>query len=98
MDVLAPVPRDLDDLCGAGRVGGVDVDDADVERAALERCSFQQLHDRPDRVVPAQVMVQPQLVQSLASVPVEELDPGRAGTGHFRLAAVHERPKIVNQK
>lgn len=42
-------------------------------------------------------MVQPQLVQPPISVPVEELDPSRTGTGHLRTAAIDEGTEIVNQ-
>lgn len=52
---------------------------------------FQDLHDRPDRVIPAEVMVQPQLVQAPVSVPTKELNSGVAGAGHLGGAAIHER-------
>lgn len=97
MDPVAPMLQNLGDLHGTGPVGGVDIDDADVEPAILEGCPLQHLHDRPDRVVPTQVMVEPQLVQPPISVPVEELHSSRAGTGHLRTAAIHKGTEIVNQ-
>jgi hypothetical protein len=36
MDAVAPVPQNLGDLRGTGRIGGMDVDDADIERVILE--------------------------------------------------------------
>jgi len=97
MDAVAPVPQNLSDLHGTGGVGGVDVDDADVERAILEGGPFQHLHNRPDRVVLAEVMVQPQLVEPSTSVPIEEVDASRARPGYLRPAAIYEGTEIVNQ-
>jgi hypothetical protein len=54
----------------------VDVDDADVERSVLEGGPFQHFDHRPDRVVLAQVVVQPQLVQSFIAIPMEQVDAG----------------------
>jgi hypothetical protein len=74
----------------------MDGDDADIERAVLEGGLFQHLHYWPDRVVLAQVMVQPQLVQAQISISTEEFNASRARTGYLRVAPIDERPEVVN--
>jgi hypothetical protein len=66
-------------------------------RAVLEGSPFQHLHYRPDRVILAQVMVQPQFVEAQISILTEQLDAGRARTGYLSVAAVDEGPEVVNQ-
>lgn len=75
----------------------MDVDDADVEGALLESGPFQDLHDRPDRVVAAQVVIQPQLVHVPVPVLMKEFDSGSARTGHLRAAAIDKRTKVIDQ-
>ena len=82
--------KSLDHLPGAGRVGGMYVDDADVKGALLESCALQELNDRPDRVVPAEIVVKPQLVDPSIPIAIQKRDPLRAGAGHFGIAAVDE--------
>jgi hypothetical protein len=65
------VPENLGDLRGTGRVGGVDVDDSDVERAIVEGGPFLYLHNRPDRVISTQVVVQPEFVDPLITASLE---------------------------
>lgn len=75
----------------------MDDNDADVERALLEGRPFQHLHYWPDRVILAQVMVQPQLVEAQISISAEEFNAGRARTGYLRGAAIDEGPEVVDQ-
>lgn len=75
----------------------MDLDDADVEGPFCEGGLFQDLDDWPDRVVSAQVVVQPQLVQPPAPVPVEKCDSSSARPGHLGAAAIHERAEIIDQ-
>jgi hypothetical protein len=45
----------------------VDVDDPNVERVPVESRAFQDLYNRPDRVVLTEVVVEPQLVDPLVA-------------------------------
>ncbi|RAK36735.1 hypothetical protein B0I29_108325 [Actinoplanes lutulentus] len=49
-------------------------DDTDVEGLALEGSLFKDFHDRPDGVIVAQIMVEPELIDPAAPVTVEKLD------------------------
>ena len=68
----------------------MDDDHTDVEGAVVEGGLFQDLYHRPDGVVAAQVVVQPQLVQPTIPVAGKKLDSGSACTGHLRAAAIDE--------
>lgn len=75
----------------------MDVDGTDVERASLESGMFEDLYDGPDRVVLAQVMVEPQLVDAHVAVRQEKGESCSARPSYFRVAAVGERAQIVHQ-
>ncbi|GAA0221957.1 hypothetical protein GCM10009539_03920 [Cryptosporangium japonicum] len=51
-------------------------DDTDIEWSTLEGGPFQDLYNRPDGVIAAQVMVEPELIKPVAAVPFEKLDSG----------------------
>jgi hypothetical protein len=75
----------------------VDDDDTDVEGPAFERGPFQDFHDRPDGVVAAQIMVEPEFIDPAAAVPAEKPDPGRTGASHLSRPAVNKGTEIVDE-
>jgi hypothetical protein len=64
---------------------------------SLESRVFQDLYDGPDRVVLAQVVVEPQLVDAPVAVRVKKGESGSARPGYFRVTAVGERTQVVHQ-
>jgi hypothetical protein len=75
----------------------VDVDGADVERLPYESRVFEDLYDGPDRVVVAQVVVEPQLVDAFVAVRVQKGASGSTRPGYFRVTAFGERTQVVDQ-
>src|SRR5687768_2672785 len=63
----------------------------------LERGSFQILDDRPDGVILAEVVVEPQPIEPSVSVPIKQVDASRVGVGYLRAAAIGEGTETVNQ-
>jgi hypothetical protein len=75
----------------------VHADRLDVERPLLERGPFQYLDHRPDRVVTAEVVIQPELVQPLVPQAVQQFNSGGARPCHERVPPVDERAEIVDE-
>jgi hypothetical protein len=96
-DRIVPTPEGLRHLRGARGIGRVDDDDTDIERPALEGSPFEDFHDRPDGVVVAQIMVEPEFIEPMAAVMVEKLDASRTCASHLGWPAVDERAEIVNE-
>lgn len=70
MDVVTPLPEHLPDPFKPGRIRGVGAHHADVERPVPERGPIQHLDNGPECVLPAEVMVQPQIVQPVPSASI----------------------------
>jgi hypothetical protein len=49
-------------------------DDTDVEGSVPEGGSFEDFHDRPDGVIVAKVVVEPEFIEPVGAVTVEQLD------------------------
>ncbi len=75
-DRIVPAPEGLRHLRGARGIGRVNDDDTDIEGPALEGRPFKNFHDRPDGVIVAQIMVEPEFIEPVAPVTVEKLDSG----------------------
>jgi hypothetical protein len=60
----------------------VDVDDAYIDRAPLEGRPLQDLHDGPDRVAFAEIVVEPQLIHPFVAVSLENGDSRSARPGY----------------
>ncbi|GGQ73445.1 hypothetical protein GCM10010166_49370 [Couchioplanes caeruleus subsp. azureus] len=48
-------------------------DHTDIERPALEGSAFKDFHDRPNGVIVAQIMIEPEFIETVAPVTVEQL-------------------------
>lgn len=93
-DVVAPVGERPDHSLSANGVRAVNEDRSDLERPVIEGCFFQEGHHRQDRVVTAEIVVEPELVDEGVVVLLQELDAFTAGAGNPR--GPGQRPEVVN--
>ncbi|WP_455432514.1 transposase [Streptomyces rubradiris] len=79
-DVVTPACKCPDDGLGADRVGAVHEDRSNPERLSAEGGFFHESHHGHDVVIPAEIVIEPELVDEPVAMLLQELNALEAGT------------------